>query len=34
MEVFIDDMVVKSREKEDHVMDLKETLEVLRKYGL
>lgn len=34
MEVYIDDMVVKSREREDHVTNLKETFEVLRKYKL
>lgn len=34
MEVYINDMVVKSREREDHVADVKETFEVLRKYKL
>lgn len=34
MEVYIDDMVVKSKERKDHVADLKETFEVLRRYRL
>lgn len=34
MEVYIDDMMVKSKEKKDHVIDLKETFEVLRAYKL
>lgn len=34
MEVYIDDMMVKSKERKDHVEDLKETFEVLRKYKL
>lgn len=34
MEVYIDDMMVKSKEKKDHVTDLKETFEVLRAYKL
>ncbi|KAL0413177.1 UNVERIFIED_CONTAM: hypothetical protein Sradi_1519400 [Sesamum radiatum] len=34
MEVYVDDMLVKSRKAPDHVKDLEETLSVLRKYKL
>ncbi|XP_058191476.1 uncharacterized protein LOC131308553 [Rhododendron vialii] len=34
MEVYIGDMVVKSKEKQNHIADLKETFEILRKYRL
>lgn len=34
MEVYVNDMVVKSKEKGGHVMDLKETFKVLRRYKL
>ena len=34
MEAYIDDMVVKSRAVEDHLKDLAETFETLRKYRL
>ena len=32
VEVYVDDMLVKSREEDDHLDDLKETFETLRKY--
>ncbi|XP_019241237.1 PREDICTED: uncharacterized protein LOC109221230 [Nicotiana attenuata] len=34
MEVYIDDMLVKSAKKEDHIDHLKEAFEILRKYGM
>ncbi|CAA0831777.1 Unknown protein, partial [Striga hermonthica] len=34
MEVYVDDMLVKSKEEIDHVNDLKETFMALRKYGM
>lgn len=34
MEFYNDDMVVKNKERKDHITDLKETFEVLRKYKL
>ncbi|KAL0394777.1 UNVERIFIED_CONTAM: hypothetical protein Slati_4443900 [Sesamum latifolium] len=34
IEVYVDDMLVKSKEARDHVADLEETLSVLRKYKL
>lgn len=34
MEVYIDHMVIKSKEKRNQISDLKETFEVLRKYKL
>lgn len=34
MEVFVDDMLVKSREENWHVEDQKETLTTVRKYGM
>lgn len=34
VEIYIDDVVVKSREVEDHLADLQEVLERTRKYGL
>lgn len=34
MEVYIDDMVINSKEKRNHISDLKEIFEVLRKYKL
>ncbi|KAL0449102.1 UNVERIFIED_CONTAM: hypothetical protein Slati_1466600 [Sesamum latifolium] len=34
VEVYVDDMLVKSRKAEDHVTDLEETLSVLKKYRL
>ncbi|XP_058189290.1 uncharacterized protein LOC131306877 [Rhododendron vialii] len=34
MEVYIDDMVVKSKERQDHIADLKEAFEILREYKL
>ena len=34
MEAYIDDMVVKSREPETHLDDLRQTFNVLRKYKL
>ncbi|KAL0458423.1 UNVERIFIED_CONTAM: hypothetical protein Slati_0469500 [Sesamum latifolium] len=34
MEVYVDDMLVKSKEAHDHVKDLNETFTVLRKYRL
>ena len=32
VEVYVDDMLVKPREEDDHLDDLKETFETLRKY--
>ncbi|CAA0810116.1 Unknown protein, partial [Striga hermonthica] len=34
MEVYVDDMLVKSKEELDHVRDLKETFLTLRRYGM
>jgi hypothetical protein len=34
VEIYIDDVVVKSRSYEDHLWDLRTTLECVRKYGL
>ncbi|CAA0814772.1 Unknown protein, partial [Striga hermonthica] len=34
MEVYVDDMLVKSKNADDHVMDLRETLNTLRLYGM
>ena len=34
MEVYIDDMLVKSKEEEDHLDDLKETFNTLRQYSM
>lgn len=34
MKVYIDDIIVKSRQKEGHVGDLRETFETLGKYKL
>ncbi|KAL0445061.1 UNVERIFIED_CONTAM: hypothetical protein Slati_2228800 [Sesamum latifolium] len=34
VEVYVDDMLVKSKKAEDHIADLKETFAVLRKYRL
>ncbi|KAL0405813.1 UNVERIFIED_CONTAM: hypothetical protein Slati_3895200 [Sesamum latifolium] len=34
MEVYVDDMLIKSKEAHQHVEDLEETFAVLRKYGL
>ena len=34
MEVYVDNMIVKSRKKEDHVDDLKRTFGILRKHQL
>ncbi|KAL0440225.1 UNVERIFIED_CONTAM: hypothetical protein Slati_2505500 [Sesamum latifolium] len=34
MEVYVDDMLVKSKKAEDHIVDLEETFAVLRKYRL
>lgn len=34
MEVYIDDMLVKSAKKEDHIGHLKEAFEILRRYGM
>ena len=33
VEVYVDDMLVKSREEKSHLDDLKETLDTLRQYG-
>ena len=32
VEVYVDDMLIKSKEEEDHLDDLKETFNTLRKY--
>ena len=34
MEVYIDDMLVKSKERPDHTKHLQETFELLRMYGM
>ncbi|CAA0819825.1 Unknown protein, partial [Striga hermonthica] len=34
MEVYVDDMLVKSKKADDHVVDLRETLNTLRLYGM
>ena len=34
VEVYIDDMLVKSKEEGDHLKDLEETLKTLRKYQM
>ena len=34
MEVFIDNMVVKSKVKQNHIADLEETFGILCKYGM
>ena len=34
VEVYIDDMLVKSKEEEDHLDDLKETFNTLRQYNI
>ena len=34
MEVYVDDMLVKSKEEEDHLDDLKETFNTLRQYNM
>ena len=34
MEVYIDDMLVKSIERPEHTIHLQETFELLRKYGM
>ena len=34
MEVYVDDMLVKSKEEEDHLDDLKETFNTLRQYSM
>ena len=34
VEVYIDDMVVKSRKAEDHITDLLQVFSILRQYGL
>ena len=34
VEVYIDDMLVKSKEEEDHLDDLKETFNTLRQYNM
>ena len=34
MEVYVDDMLVKSKEEEDHVDDLKETFNTLKQYSM
>lgn len=34
MEAYIDDMIMKSQQEEDHIGDLRETFETLRKYML
>lgn len=34
MEAYIDDMIIKSKNKEDHVKDLKETFDMLRHFGM
>ena len=34
MEVYIDDMLVKSKERPDHEKHLQETFELLRRYGM
>nr|XP_016456464.1 PREDICTED: uncharacterized protein LOC107780436 [Nicotiana tabacum] len=34
MEVYIDDMLVKTKRKEDHISHLKEAFDILRRYGM
>ena len=34
MEVYVDDMLVKSKEEEDHLDDLKETFNTLKQYSM
>ena len=34
MEVYVDDMLVKSKEEEDHLDNLKETFNTLRQYNM
>ena len=34
MEVYVDDMLVKSKKDEDHLADLKETFQALRRYNM
>ena len=34
VEVYVDDMLVKSKQASDHLMDLRETFSALRKYGM
>ena len=34
VEVYVDDMLVKSKEEEDHLVDLKETFNTLRQYSM
>lgn len=34
MKVYVDDMLVKSKKKEDHISDLSTTFEVLQKYKM
>ena len=34
MEVYVDDMLVKSKDKANHLDDLKETFNTLRKYNM
>ena len=34
IEVYVDDMLVKSKEEENHLDDLKETFETLRQYDM
>ena len=34
VEVYVDDMLVKSKEEEDHLVDLKETFNTLRQYNM
>ena len=34
MEVYVDDMLVKSKSSRDHVTDLEETFDALRKYRM
>jgi hypothetical protein len=34
VEVYVDDMLVKSKEDEDHLADLKETIQALRRYNM
>ena len=34
VEVYVDDMLVKSKTDEDHLIDLKETFQTLRRYNM
>ena len=34
MEVYVDDMLVKSKEEEDHLDDFKETINTLKQYSM